>query len=210
MNTTLLNRTQYLDSVTQMDHLESLQFAKQAMDYWDDFYSWNRSPCLCLQDEGEDVCYLFYHISKDNQYLCIHNILTPYKHRFKGYGKKLLTILFNETLYNSPIQRVKMFCVTSSLKFYMKLGIDFWGVNHLNQFYTNFPMPKNGIEEIPSLMQKENLQSLEEKEVDEIYKKLQNNGNDLDQKESKIFLNSLSVLGERYRFKELFDLIKSF
>lgn len=210
MTTKLLNRNEYLDSVTQMDHLESLQFAKQAMDYWDDFYSWNKSPCLCLEEEGEDVCYLFYHISKDKQYLSIHNILTPHKHRLKGYGKKLLTILFNETLYNTPIQRVKMFCVTSSLKFYMKLGIDFWGVNHLNQFYTDFPMPTKGIEEIPHLMKNEHLETLDKKELTYIYDKLKNNGKDLDRKQTQVFIKSLVTLGERYRFKELFDLMKNF
>lgn len=208
MNTKLLNRVQYIDSVAKIDHKQSSEFAQQAMEYWDDFYSWENSPCLCLQDKGEDVCYLFYSITKNQKYLFIHNILTPNIHRFNGYAKKLLTILFNEILVFSYIERVKMYCVTSSLKFYMKLGIDFWGVNHLNQFYTNFPMPSKGIDEIPSLMKKEHLEDLNKKELTQIYEKLKKNGSELNEKESKIYDRCLDTLGDRYRFKELTQILK--
>lgn len=207
MKTKFLNREQYLASVTQMTHFESLKFAKQSLDWWDTYYSWSQFPCLCLQNNGKKVCYLFYHISKDNKYLTIHNLLTPHPHRFNGYAKILLTLLFTHLFnHNSPIQRVKMICVSSSLSFYMKLGVDFWGVNELGQYYTNFPMPDT-IEDIPLLMKNETLKQLPNEELQNIYDKLKINGKQFDLKETIIFHRSLDMLGKRYRFEELKKLL---
>lgn len=207
MITKTLTREQYLDSTSTITHKASKEFAKQALEYWDDYYSWADNPCLCLEENGEDVCYLFYHLSQDKRYLVINNILTPFEHRYNGYAKKILTLLFNKLSKGSPIQRVKMFCVSSSLKFYMKLGVDFWGVNRLGQYYTEFPIPKNGIDELKTLMKAETLSTLYNRELKTIYKKLKNNGTDLDEKEKLIFKDSLKLLGSRYRFKELYNLI---
>lgn len=208
MTTKFLNREQYLQSVMKMNHFQSLQFAKQSLDRWDEYFSWVKSPCLCLvNDDGLDVCYLFYYVSKDDKYLTIENILTPYPNRFNGYAKKMLTILFNVILLNSKIQRVKMYCVSSSLQFYMNLGIDFWGVNKIGQYYTEFPMPKCDICEIKLLMNNEHFQTVSQDYINLIYNKLKENGSLFDIKEKKIFNKSLLLLQERYRFKELYDIV---
>jgi len=208
MTTSLLNREQYLNSVTQMTHFESLKFAKQALTRWDDFFSWKKMPCLCLHDEnGDDVCYLFYHISKDNKYLTIDNLFTPYPSRLKGYAKQILTILFNTILNNSKIQRVKMFCVSSSLKFYMSLGIDFWGVNETGQYYTDFPMPQSNIDEIHNLMQNEHFENLSNEDIKTIYNKVKENGILFDNKKKIKFKTSLLILKDRFRFQELYNII---
>ncbi|MEA3352713.1 MAG: hypothetical protein U9Q33_02705 [Campylobacterota bacterium] len=202
-----LNREQYLKSTSTIKHITSKEFSQQAYRYCNDYISWEDFPCLCLEENGKDVCYLFYHISKDKRYLTIDNILTPFEHRYKGYAKYLLTFLFNKFSRGSVIQRVKMFCVSSSLEFYMKLGIDFWGVNKLGQYYTEFPIPKNGIDEIRTLMKNETLKTLYNRELKAIYKKLELNGDSFDKKETLVFNRSLKLMGERYRFKELYNLI---
>ncbi len=207
MTTKNLNREQYIASVANIQHSSSQDFAQQSLDWWDNYYSWNKFPCLCLEDDGKDVCYLFYHISKNNQYLTIHNILTPFNLRFKGYAKKLLTLLFNKILLHADIERVKMYCVSSSLKFYMNLGVDFWGVNRIGQYYADFPMPESNIKEIKELMVNEDLTQLTQKNRDNIYDKLKLNGTEFDNKENNIFQKSLLLLGKRYRFKELYDII---
>lgn len=186
-----------------MDHFESLKFAKQSLLWWDQYYSWTKSPCLCLEVNNHDVCYLFYTISKDNRYLTIHNILTPFIFRFHGYAKELLTILFHTILYDNKIERIKMLCVSSSLEFYISLGVDFWGVTSAGQYYTEFPIPKYSIDEIPDLMHNEDLKSLTPDELKSIYQKLKANGTMFDPKEKKIFINSLELLKDRYRYDEL-------
>jgi hypothetical protein len=204
MTTKNLNREEYIASVASIEHSSSQEFAQQSLKWWDSYYSWNKFPCLCLEDDnGKDVCYLFYHISRNNQYLTIHNILTPFHSRFKGYAKKLLTLLFNKILLHADIERVKMYCVSSSLQFYMNLGIDFWGVNRIGQYYTDFPMPDSNIKEIKELMNNEDLTQISTKNRNAIYNKLQDNGSEFNKKEMLIFKKSLTLLKERYRFKEL-------
>jgi len=203
MKTIYLNRVQYLDSVKKMDNFEALKFAKQSLDYWDDYFSWEKFPCLCLEEKGEHLCYIFYHISKDNRYFTLYNILTPYPHRFHGYAKILLSILLEQILHHQHIQRVKMLCVSSSLKFYLNLGVDFWGVNHLGQYYAEFDMPLKSIEEIPTLCKNEHLDSLSSLELETLYEKLKADGKDFDKKELGIFNNSKTLLGLNYKFDKL-------
>jgi hypothetical protein len=209
MHTKNLNREQYLHSTSTINHNQSIEFAAQALEHWDNYFSWNDLPCICLEENGQDVCYLFYHLSKDKRYLTIDNILTPYEHRYNGYAKYMLAFLFRKFSQGSLIQRVKMFCVSSSLEFYMKLGIDFWGVNRLGQYYTEFPMPRNGIGEIEVLMKDETLSTLYNRELKVIYEKLKLNGDSFDEKEALVFQRSLKLLGKRYRFKELYDRVNN-
>jgi hypothetical protein len=85
----------------------------------------------------------------------------------------------------------------------MNLGIDFWGVNRIGQYYTDFPMPDSNIKEIKELMNNEDLTQISTKNRNAIYNKLQDNGSEFNKKEMLIFKKSLTLLKERYRFKEL-------
>lgn len=77
MQVITLTREEYLKSVKKLEDFESLKFAKNSLDWWDTYYSWEKFPPLCLIDNfNEHRCYLFYNISKDKEYLSIHNILT--------------------------------------------------------------------------------------------------------------------------------------
>ncbi|MEJ2437463.1 MAG: hypothetical protein P8Y35_05630, partial [Sulfurovaceae bacterium] len=69
-----LTRAQYLLSAQKIKDFDSLQFANQAMLWWDDYYSWSRFPPLCMRENDEDICYLFYEVSKNGEYLTIHNV----------------------------------------------------------------------------------------------------------------------------------------
>ena len=202
-----LNPEQYLQSTSSITHIGSKEFATQAYEYCNNFIKWEEFPCISLEVDNRIVCYLFYHLSKDKRYLSIDNILTDFEYRHNGYAKYLLSFLFKKFSQGSITQRVKMYCVSSSLKFYMKLGVDFWGVNHLGQYYTEFPIPKNGIDEIKTLMKNETLSTLYKRELQSIYKKLKLNGSSFNKNEKEVFDNSLKLLKNRYRFKELYNLI---
>jgi hypothetical protein len=207
MKTKYLSRAGYLKSVLKLSHFDTLKFAKQAMLWWDDYYSWDAFPPLCLIKNKKVVCYLFYTVSKNKDYLTIHNILTPKKSRNKGYAKEILRVLFDERLIKQHIKRVKMLCVSSSVSFYMKLGVDFWGVNKLGQYYTNFPMPKN-IKDIPNMMKNNHLSTLNQDELKSIFDKLKHSDKDFNEKEKEIYQNNKSIMKDRYRFEELKEMVE--
>ncbi len=203
-----LDRESYLLSIKKISNYESLKFAKKAMDWWDDFFSWKAFPPLCLKDENDVVCYLFYHISKDKKYLTIHNILTPKNERGKGYGYALLDALF-ERLKDEKIQRFKLSCVSSSLGFYNKLGLNYWGVTKAGQYYCDFKMPIHSIKEIPCIVEESDINDFSESELSSLYEKLKENGESFDEKESGVFQKSLETMGKRYIFSILEDKINS-
>lgn len=100
-----------------------------------------------------------------------------------------------------------MYCVSSSLGFYMNLGTDFWGVNETGQYYTDFPMPKYDISEIQQLMSNEHFATLSQDDIEVIYNKVKENGSSFDSKQKEKFDKSLLLLKERYKFQELYNII---
>ena len=195
-----LNRDEYLISVKKIADFKSLSFSKNALDGWDSYYSWEKFPPLCLLNNKEKhVCYLFYSISNDNEYLTIHNLLTPHTHRSYGYAYTLLKYLFSH-LSTNKIKRFKMNCVSSSLDFYNKLGLEYWGINDLSQYYCNFKMPILDISEIPQIVRDSNLSELSDEKIIQIYEKLKNNGTKLEEKMTYKFGESKEKLEGKYHF----------
>ena len=200
-----LNRDEYLISVKKIADFKSLSFSKNALDWWDSYYSWEKFPPLCLLNNKEKhVCYLFYSISNDNEYLTIHNLLTPHKHRSYGYAYTLLKYLFSH-LSTNKIKRFKMNCVSSSLDFYNKLGLEYWGINDLSQYYCNFKMPILDISEIPQIVKDSNLSELSDEKIIQIYEKLKNNGTKLEEKMTDKFGESKEKLEGKYHFDLLLN-----
>lgn len=195
-------RKEYLFSVQQIEDYDTLKFSKQALDWWDNYYSWIKEPPLCLKEDGKDMCYLFYSLSNDNEYLTIHNIFTPKKHRFKGFAYILLKYLFQIYSKNN-IKRFKMYCVSNSIKFYLKLGLKFWGVNAIGQYYCDFKMPKSKIDELKEIGNKENIENINLKNFKKIYEKLKLNGKEFDEKQTLIHKSCLNLMGEKYLFKDV-------
>jgi hypothetical protein len=198
-----LSRQEFLESAQSIEDYKSLTFSKHCLDWWDAYFSWTKFPPLCLIDEEEEhMCYLFYSISKDNEYLTIHNLLTPKANRFNGYAKDILSHLFQK-LSNQKIKRFKMYCVSSSLSFYTKLGLEYWGINDAGHYYCDFKMPQKSIDEIPSIVAQSTFSEINDDTLLEIYEKLKNNGEDLDSKKIAVFEDSLEILQEKYHFEAL-------
>ena len=100
MNVIELNREEYLESVKKIEDFKTLNFSKSALEWWDNYYSWEKFPPLCLSDKKKHFCYLFYNISKDNEYLTIHNIL----HQINIEQKVMLINFWNIYLVISQIK----------------------------------------------------------------------------------------------------------
>lgn len=195
-----LNREEYLISVKKIADFKSLCFSKEALEWWDNYYSWEKFPPLCLLDDKEKhVCYLFYNISNDNEYLTIHNLLTPNTHRSYGYAYKLLKYLFSH-VSNNKIRRFKMNCVSSSLDFYNKLGLEYWGINDLSQYYCDYKMPLLDISEIPQIVKDSNLSEISDERIMQIYEKFKNNSRKVEEKMADKFEELKEKLEGKYHF----------
>jgi len=194
-----LDRDEYLHSVKKIDDFDTLKFSKHALDWWDDYYSWKNFPPIALSLDGINKAYIFYNISKDNRYLTIHNLFTPKAFRNKGYAHKLLSELFKIKSGND-IERFKMYCVSSSLEFYSSLGLSYWGVNSLNQYYCDFKMPNKNISEIPKIVHNTSVSEFTDIEYEYIYEKIIANGSDFDMKQTDIYNDAVEMLGNKYMF----------
>lgn len=204
-----LTRDEFFESAQSIEDYDSLTFSKHCLDWWDNYFSWTKFPPLCLvDDEEEHVCYLFYNISKDNQYLTIHNLLTPKAYRCKGYAKVLFAHLF-EKVAEQNIERFKMYCVSSSLSFYNNLGLEYWGINDLGQYYCDYKMPKENIDEIPDIVKNASLFELGDRAILGIYEKLKNNGQELGEKRWDIYEEILEKFQDRFHFDKLCERVES-
>lgn len=192
-----LDRDEYLYSVKKIGDFDTLKFSKQALDWWDNYYSWEKFPPIALSLDGVNKAYIFYHVSKDNRYLTIHNLFTPKAFRSQGYAYKLLRELFSVES-DKNIERFKMHCVSSSLTFYNSVGLSYWGVNSFNQYYCDFKMPKKSITEISKIVEDSLVSEFTQSEYESIYKNLQANGSEFDEKQTGIYQDSIKMLGDRY------------
>jgi hypothetical protein len=197
-----LSREEYLSSIKKINNYESLKFAKQSLDWWDNYYSWIKFPPLSLRENGEDLAYLFYSIAKDDSYLTIHNLLTPKKFRGSGYAFIILEELFKE-LSNGSIERFKMFCVSSSLKFYNKIGLNYWGVNSIGQYYCDFEMPTEDIFQIKKIVSKTIIDDISKENLNYIYNKVKTNGEDFEELDILKHQESILFMKNRYLFEKL-------
>ena len=195
-----LDRDEYLYSVKKMGDYDTLKFSKQALDWWDDYFSWEEFPPMAISLDGINKAYLFYSISKDRRYLTIHRLFTPKAFRKQGFAQKLLGELFN-IKSNTNIDRFKILCVPKSLHFYNSIGLNYWGVNSLNQYYCDFEMPKHSMCEIAQIVKDTSTSQFTQKEYESIYKKLKDNGSNFNTKQTDSHKSSMEMLGERYMHK---------
>ncbi len=208
MKIVTLSREEYLTSVKKMDDFYSLKFSKHALECWDDYYSWKLNPPLCLIDDNhKHVCYLFYSVSSDKSYLTIKYLLTPKPDRHHGFAYILLNHLFH-LLSEQHIQRFRMYCLSSSLEFYTKLGLEYWGVNDIGQYYCDFKMPLLDISEIPQIVEDSSVNDFTKIRFDEIYEKLKNNGDNFNIKDTETYQKSLIKMGDKYIFYKLLNRVK--
>jgi len=198
-----LDRDEYLCSVKKIGDFDTLKFSKHSLDWWDEFYSWKKFPPIALSIDGINKAYIFYSVSKDSRYLTIHNLFTPKAYRHEGFAYNLLSELF-KIKSGIGIERFKMYCVSSSMDFYSSLGLKYWGVNSLNQYYCDFKMPNYNISEITQIVKDSSINELTDLEYNEVYKKLIDNGLDFDTKQKGIYNDVVKGLGKNYMF-EIFE-----
>jgi predicted acetyltransferase len=201
-----LTRDEYLESVQKLSHFENLKFLKRALDLWDNYYSWEKFPPLALKINNQHVSYLFYNISKDNKYLTINNILTPFKYRRNGYAYKLLKHLFTSVKTNE-IERCKLHSVSNSIKFYNKLGLRYWGVNKELLYYSDFKMPED-IRDIEQINYEGSTDEFNDKELEDIHDKLKDNSDSFDEQQIIIHKDCLKLMKTRFKFNDISDEIK--
>jgi hypothetical protein len=192
-----LDRDEYLYSVKRIGDYDTLKFSKQSLDWWDDYFSWEKFPPMAISLGGINKAYLFYSVSKDKRYLTIHRLFTPKAFRQQGFANKLLAELFN-IKSDTNIDRFKILCVSSSLAFYNSIGLSYWGVNSLNQYYCDFKMPKDNMCEIAQIVKESSTDEFTQIEYDNIYEKLKDNGSEFDVKQTGIHQSSMEMLGDKY------------
>ncbi|PLY07842.1 MAG: hypothetical protein C0625_03825 [Arcobacter sp.] len=197
-----LNLEQYMNSIVDIEDKKSTDFANHAFDWWNENYYWRRFPPLCLTHNNIHLCYLFYTISKNEEYLIINFLLTPKKQRGKGYAYDLLKYLFEFITYKD-VNRVKLTCTPSSLPFYNKLGLEYWGVDKLGLYYSDFKMPHQGITGIKKVVLDSSLEEFSTSKIKEMYEMLKLNGKEFDKKQKLIFEDSKEILKEKYHFDDL-------
>ena len=63
MNVIELNRDEYLISVKKRADFKSLSFSKNALEWWDNYYSWEKFPPLCLINDKKNmyvICFIVF------------------------------------------------------------------------------------------------------------------------------------------------------
>lgn len=197
-----LNREEYLHSISMIKDESTKKFALMALEWWDSFFSWNRNKCRVLTINKQHVAYIFSHNNKNKEYVTIHNIFTPLEFRRQNYGYTLLNEILKKAFQNN-IRRLKLSVIPKALPFYKKLGLVYWGINRVGDFYCDLPLNKNAILGIDEVVKNSSNQDLLGDRRDYILSKVQLNHRGLKEDAERLFLENKTFLGESYRYDEL-------
>jgi len=203
-----LNRNDYIDSIAQIKDKKSFGFANLALHWWDRHFSWKVHGCITLSNEKkEHLCYIFYKIDRYNEYITIHNIFTPLQFRRKGYASQLFERVF-QIADEKRVRRFRITCVPQSLNFYLTLGLVYWGINRLGDYYCDLPLPKGGMPQIEQMVKNTDPEELAGEYIHNIVSKVKGNREKLDSAQSIIHEVHTKKLEERYLYDELMILKK--
>lgn len=206
MNTILLSRSDYIDSIHTIRDTKSRRFAEQSLAWWDKHFNWKKDRCLVLVDDNDNhLSYLFGKSDRYLEYLTIHNLFTPLAHRNLGYAKALLSKQFDQSIVRK-VKRFKLCAVSDALKFYDALGFVFWGINSVGDYYCDLPLPKSGLNGVDNMVQNSTNKELIGSKLDIIQNRTQDNGELLTDIQSKQFNKDKKWLGKKYRHKIITDL----
>ena len=198
-----LNRNEYIDSIAQINDKKSLGFANMALKWWDRHFSWNAHGCIALTNEKEEhLSYIFYKIDRYNEYITIHNIFTPQKFRRHGYASQLFELVF-QAAEKKNVSRFRMTCVPQSLSFYLTMGVVYWGINSLGDYYCDLPLPKGGITQIEKMINNAEPEELAGEHLNSIISKVKGNLQELDDRQTKVYEEHTKELAESYLYDEL-------
>lgn len=198
-----LDRPAYKRSTDAIVDTKSQRFANQSMQWWDRHFSWKAHGCVVLvDDDANHLCYIFYKIDRYYEYLTVHNILTPLKHRNNGYARELLGQIF-VTANDQHVSRFRLSSVPQSLGFYMSLGFVYWGINSIRDYYCDLPMPKAGLGDLDSMVRRSDIRDLVGARLDVICNKVKGNECHLNLDQQTLYDNDVAHMGRHYQMDAL-------
>lgn len=198
-----LDREAYVASIAKLDDEKSSGFAGQARDWWDRHFSWKVPGCMALTDEeGEHLSYIFYKIDRYREYMTVHNLLTPRPNRRRGYARELMRLVF-EQAGGDHVRRFRLASLPQSLDFYRAIGLVYWGIDSLGNYYCDLPLPESGLDGIGPMVQQMGAAELVGRNFDTIYAKVGGNERLLSEEQRRAFESDRRKLAEGYRYDAL-------
>lgn len=196
-----LNRDEYIASIAKIEDPKTVKFSNMSLMWWDKHYLWSTQPCVVLSNaDGEHLCYIFYHVDRKNQYMNIHNILTPPNQRRKGYARELMKMVFALALKNR-VGRFKMTSSSEALDFYLGLGFIYWGINSDGEYYCDLPVPPEGLDAIKTMIADSDTDALIGESMAAISAKVKGNENTLTAAQALVYDSDIIKMGEHYRLQ---------
>lgn len=200
-----LNRSRYITSIATIKDARTLKFANMSLNWWDKQFGWYTKGCIVLcNEENEHLSYVFFKISRTNEYITIHNIFTQFSLRRNGYAYELLKLVFAFAL-TLHVKRIKLTSISNSLDFYLALGFVYWGVNSVGDYYCDLPMPFDGLDGMHSMIETATIETLLGRNFQKIHDKVVDNNTHLSDMQTIIYKNDLEKMGVSYMLKELLD-----
>lgn len=198
-----LDRDAYIASVATIQDPKTVKFANMSLAWWDDHHLWYKQGCVVLCDAQQNhLCYVFYRTDQYREYMHIHNIFTPSVLRRNGYAFALLDMIF-VLADEHHIKRFKLTTISSSLDFYLALGLVYWGVNSVGDYYCDLPLPSGGISRLDAMVKSSDKATLIGKKLDSVYAKVQGNADSLSAAQTIIYDSDLLKMGENYMLETL-------
>jgi len=204
-----LNRKEYVKSIESIKDIKTVNFANMSLNWWDKKFGWYIKGCMVLTDAKKNhLSYIFYKIDRYNEYITIHNIFTPLAKRRNGYANTILAMIFDLAL-SQKVNRFKLTSISKSLDFYTSLGLIYWGVNSIGDYYCDLPIPTNGLIGINFMVKNTNINTLIGNKLDNIYSKIKDNSENLTVSQTIIYNNDLIKLGESYMLNKILSIKSS-
>ncbi|MBU0631098.1 GNAT family N-acetyltransferase [bacterium] len=200
-----LSRANFVSSMETIKDARTLKFANMSLEWWDKEFGWYTKGCIALtNEENIHLCYIFFKIDRNNEYITIHNIFTQTSMRRNGYAHELLKMVFDFAL-TLHVRRFKFTSISNSLDFYLSLGFVYWGVNSVGDYYCDLPMPLDGLNGVEFMTDTFDITALLGKRYKKILTKVSNNEINLSEAQTLIYNSDLLKMRNCYMLKELLD-----
>lgn len=142
-----LSREEFVEFGEAIEDKKSKSFAiSTCLGKWDWMQKWGKSLPTALVVDGEITSVIFYELQAKSNTFILQLILTPMKHRRKGYAEALTAHVWSKARL-AGMDRVKITCEIPALPFYKRLNFQFWGVQKGTDFAINLPMMVDTLDE---------------------------------------------------------------
>lgn len=202
-HTEFLNRKEYISSIESIQDTRTSNFANMSLKWWDEQYGWYTKGCIVLCDsENIHLCYIFFKIDRNNEYITLHNVFTQLSLRRNGYAQELLAIVFDLAL-KLKVKRFKLTSISNSLDFYLALGFIYWGVNCVGDYYCDLPIPLEGLSGVKEMTENATIETLIGKKFTKIHAKVGVNETQLSQTQTTIYEKDIVKMKGSYMLENL-------